>query len=79
MKLQILNLIVTLVIGCILVVQLFILQKNKGREEDDMAMCYALLIIKGLKNFKKDVPESLKEQVKKYLIAFEAEHLIDAE
>ena len=53
---------------------LFLIHKKKGGE-DDMAMCYALLIIKDLKKFS-DVPPSQKEKTREYLIAFEAEELI---
>ena len=52
---------------------LFLIHKKKGGE-DDMAMCYALLIIKGLKKFS-EVPPSQKEKTRQYLIAFEAEEL----
>ena len=40
------------------VLALFLIHKKKGGE-DDMAMCYALLIIKGLKKFS-EVPETQK-------------------
>lgn len=56
------------------IIALFIKHKKKGGE-DDMAMCYALLIIKDLKKFS-DVPPSQKEKTREYLIAFEAEDLI---
>lgn len=59
------------------VTALFIKHKLKGGE-DDMAMCYALLIIKGLKTFAQ-VPASQKEKTKQYLIAFEAEELATEE
>ena len=41
----------------------------------DMAMVYALLIVKGKKTFA-EVPETLKEQVREILIDMECEHLI---
>lgn len=63
--------IVTTIISTALV--LFLIHKKKGGD-DDMAMCYALLIIKGLKTFKQ-VPASQKEKTREYLIAFEAEEL----
>ena len=56
------------------VTALFLMHKKKGGG-DDMAMCYALLIIKGLKKFS-EVPETQKEKTRAYLIAFEAEELI---
>ena len=40
-----------------------------------MAIIYATLIIKGAKTFK-DVPVTLKEQVRQVLIDLEMEHLI---
>ena len=49
------------------------MHEKKGGE-DDMAMCYALLIIKGLKKFS-EVPATQKEKTRAYLIAFEAEEL----
>lgn len=55
------------------VTALFLIHKLKGGE-DDMAMCYALLIIKELKTFA-EVPPSQKEKTREYLIAFEAEEL----
>ena len=55
------------------VTALFLMHEKKGGE-DDMAMCYALLIIKGLKKFS-EIPATQKEKTRAYLIAFEAEEL----
>ena len=55
------------------VTALFLINKKKGGE-DDMAMCYALLIIKDLRKFS-EIPASQKEKTREYLIAFEAEEL----
>lgn len=49
----------------------------KGGDEE-MALCYAYLIIKGLRTFE-SVPKFMKEPTKKYLIALEAGHLVPGE
>ena len=43
---------------------------------NDMAVIYATLIVKGLKKFN-DVPEMIKNQVKQVLIDIDCEHLIE--
>jgi hypothetical protein len=53
-------------------IALFILR----REVKDMAMIYALLIIKGMKTFA-DVPEKLKDQVRELLIDMEVPELAE--
>ena len=53
-------------------IALFILRK----EVKDMAMIYALLIIKGKKTFS-DVPEKLKAQVRELLIDMEVPELAE--
>lgn len=45
------------------------------KETKDMAVIYATLIVKGVKNYS-DVPERIKDQVKQVLIDLECEHLI---
>ena len=45
------------------------------KETKDMAVIYATLILKGVKNYS-DVPERIKDQVKQVLIDLECEHLI---
>ena len=67
--------IVTTIISA--TIALFLIHKKKGGE-DDMAMCYALLIIKGLKKFS-EVPATQKEKTREYLVAFEAEELATEE
>lgn len=44
--------------------------------DEDMAVIYATLIVKGIKNFK-EVPERIKDQVKQVLIDIDCEHLIE--
>ena len=46
------------------------------KETKDMAVIYATLIVKGVKNYS-DVPERIKDQVKQVLIDLECEHLIN--
>lgn len=46
------------------------------KEEIDMAMVYATLVIHGKRKFS-SVPASLKEKVREILIDCECEHLID--
>lgn len=43
---------------------------------NDMAVIYATLIVKGLKRFN-EVPERIKDQVKQVLIDIDCEHLIE--
>lgn len=45
------------------------------KETKDMAVIYATLIVKGVKNYS-DVPERIKDQVKQVLIDLECGHLI---
>ena len=45
------------------------------KDTKDMAVIYATLIVKGVKNYS-DVPERIKDQVKQVLIDLECEHLI---
>lgn len=47
----------------------------KGREEEDMAVIYATLIIKGVKTYAQ-VPAKIREQVKQVLIDLDCEHLV---
>jgi hypothetical protein len=42
---------------------------------NDMAVIYATLIVKGLKNFN-EVPDRIKDQVRQVLIDIDCEHLI---
>lgn len=53
----------------------FIFQFVFGKEEEDMAIVYATLIVKGRKTFAQ-VPDKLKEQVEEILIDLECEDLI---
>lgn len=41
-----------------------------------MAVIYATLIVKGVKNYK-DVPDRIKDQVKQVLIDLDCDHLIE--
>lgn len=56
-------------------IRLRILKFLLRKEIEDMAMVYATLIVKGLKEYK-DVPKTIKEQVKQILIDLDCEHLI---
>ncbi len=47
----------------------------RGREEEDMAVIYATLIIKGVKTYAQ-VPAKIREQVKQVLIDLDCEHLV---
>lgn len=52
----------------------FIIKILFRKDVETMAMVYALLIIKGKKDFA-DVPERIKEQVKQVLIDFDCGEL----
>lgn len=47
-----------------------------GKVVKDVAVIYATLIVKGVKNYK-DVPDRIKDQVKQVLIDLECDHLIE--
>ena len=47
----------------------------RGREEEDMAVIYATLIIKGVKTYAQ-VPDKIREQVKQVLIDLDCGHLV---
>ena len=48
------------------------------KEVDNMIVVYATLIIKGCKTFSQ-VPETIKDEVRDYLVALDCEKLIDDE
>lgn len=56
-----------------MLINLFLFLFGKGVR--DMAVIYATLIIKGVKQFS-EVPDRIKEQVKQVLIDLECEHLV---